>query len=184
MEKSWDTLTPGELRKAKIVSIIFLITAIVVVILINKTIGIILLTIWMLSGSGPFILGSRGSIKNIMNVMKAVEPGYKSWKDDDVQKQIKIIRECGYVWYEKDGKVGFKHSQSDIFLLIKGLHFYKPEEIKRVYKEVWSKQSLDQLQKKDEFARQMEELIKNNASDDEFESLFKKYNQDYKSNTR
>ena len=46
---------------------------------------------------------------------------------------MKAIEECGYKWFEKEGKVGFQHTKTGLYLKMKGLHFYKPEEIKRVF---------------------------------------------------
>lgn len=75
----------------------------------------------------------------IIETLKVVETGYKTWDDSDINKQIEAIYDCGYEWFEKDGKVGFKHSQSGLYLKTEGLHYYSPEQIKKTYEDIWSK---------------------------------------------
>ena len=140
MEKSWDSLSPRELRNAKIAVVVFIAISIFIFSL-NETFGGILLVIGVIFGSGPFVLGSKGSIKNMMHVLKTIEPGYSDWEDEEIEKQIKAIQECGYEWFEQKGRVGFKHTKTGLYLRIEGLQFYKPEDIKRVYEEVWSMES-------------------------------------------
>ncbi len=54
--------------------------------------------------------------QSIIETLKKVEEGYNSWDDSDIENQIEAINECGYEWFEEDGRVGFKHSQSGIYL--------------------------------------------------------------------
>lgn len=169
--ETWDSLTPKGLRNAKIVSIVFIVISLLIFIFLNETIGKILLAIGVIFGLGPFILGSKGSIKNMVYVLKTVEPGYKSWDDNEIEKQIKAIQECGYKWFEKKGRVGFQHTKTGLYLKIDGLHFYKPEEIKKVYREVWSKDDPTQMKKRDATAKKLAEAISNGATDKEIESL-------------
>jgi len=173
MQKSWNTLTPKELKLAKIISIVFLVTSLFIFFILSKILGTILLVIWMLYGSGPFILGSKDSIKNIIHVLKTVEPGYNSWEDKEIEDQIKAIWECGYKWFEKKGKVGFKHSKTGLYLKIAGLHTYKPEDIKKVYNEVWSKDDPEQVKKRDVTEKKLKKAILNNATEEEIESILK-----------
>ena len=77
--------------------------------------------------------------EEIIKILKAVEPGYELWNDKEIDEQIECIEECGYKWFEKNGKVGFKHSESGIYLKVAGLNYYSPKEIKKTYEEVWSK---------------------------------------------
>ncbi len=86
--------------------------------------------------------------QRIIEILKKVEPGYNSWTDIDIAKQIGAINECGYEWFEENGKVGFKHTESGIYLKIEGLNYYSPEEIKKTYEKVWSK-SFDKVRKRD-----------------------------------
>lgn len=170
MEKSWHSLTPRELKNAKIISIAFLIISISIIFL-SKIVGVILLLVWGMIGSGPFILGSKDSIKNKVGVLKMVEPRYGSWKDDEIEEQIKAIEECGYKWFEQKGRVGFKHKERGVYLNIEGLHFYKPEEIKRVYREVWSKNDPSRIIKAGALAQKLTEAISGYATDEEIESI-------------
>ncbi len=151
MNKSWDSLTPRELRNAKIISVAFLIISILIFVFLSKIVGAILLFLWIISGSGPFILGSKGSMKNKIHVLKMVEHGYNDWQDEEIIEQIKAIEECGYKWFEQKGRVGFKHTKTGLYLKMEGLHFYKPEEIKRTYEEVWSKDDPKQAKERDIF---------------------------------
>lgn len=175
MEETWDSLTPKELKNAKIISVVFLIISLLIFIFLNKIFGILLLIIWGASGSGPFILGSKNSIKNKIYVLKMIEPGYNDWKDEEIEKQLKTIEECGYRWFEQKGKVGFKHPKTGFYLKMEGLHFYKPEEIKRVYKEVWSKDDLSQAKKTETTAQKIAEAISSGATDQEIESIFEEH---------
>jgi hypothetical protein len=138
-DKSWNSLTPRELRNAKIVSIIFLAISILAFLFLSKVIGGILLFIWIISGSGPFILGSKNSMKNKIHVLKMIELGYNDWDDREIEKQIKAIEECGYKWFEQKGRVSFRHTKTGLYLKMEGLHLYSPERIKETYKRVWSK---------------------------------------------
>ena len=147
MEKSWDSLLPRELRNAKVISISFLILSILTLVFLSKIAGGIMLSLWAISASSPFILGSKGSIKNKIHVLKTVDPGYNDWEDEEIEKQLQAIEECGYKWFEQKGRVGFKHTKTGLYLKIEGLHFYKPEEIKRVYREVWSKDDPSRIRK-------------------------------------
>lgn len=104
-----------------------------------------------------------------------VEPGYKDWKDEEIIKQIKAIEECGYKWFEKKGRVGFKHTETGLYLIMEGLHYYKPEEIKRAYREVWSKDDLEQVKKRDATAQKMAEAIASGATDEEIESILEEH---------
>ncbi len=175
---TWDSLTPGELKNAKIFSIIYMVISLSVFIFLNKIIGIILLAIWMPFGPGPFVLGSKGSMKNMVYVLKTVEPGYNDWEDKEIERQIKEIQKCGYRWFEKKGKVGFRHSETGLFLIIEGLHYYKPGEIKRVYEETWSKDNPDDVKRRDITAQKLQKAILNNGSDEEVESILKEYQKD------
>lgn len=141
MNNSWDSLTPKTLRNAKIISISFLVVSILVFALFSRFAGTVLLFLWIISGSAPFVLGSRGSVKNKISVLKIVEPGYNKWKDEEIMEQLKAINECGYKWFEQKNRVGFKHSRTGMYLKIEGLHYYKPTDIKKAYEEVWSKDS-------------------------------------------
>jgi tetratricopeptide (TPR) repeat protein len=158
MDKSWDTLTPRELRNAKIFSVIFIVISILILIFLNETIGKILLGIGVIFGLGPFILGSKGSMKNMIHVLKTVEPGYNDWEDEKIEKQIKAIQDCGYRWFEQKGKVGFEHTKTGLYLRIDGLHFYNPKDIKKTYREVWSKDDPAQVRKRDTAVEEMEKL--------------------------
>ncbi len=144
INESWDSLTPKELRNAKIISTVFLAISILTFHFLSKIIGGTLLFIWIISGSGPFVLGSKNSIKNKIYVLKIAEPGYNNWKEKEIEKQIKAIEECGYKWFERKGRVGFKHTKTGLYLKMEGLHFYSPEEIKRTYEKVWSKDNSDE----------------------------------------
>jgi len=175
MDKSWDSLTPRELRNAKIISVVFIVISILIFIFLNETVGKILLGIGVIFGLGPFILGSKGSVKNKIHVLKTVEPGYNDWDDEEIEKQLKTIEECGYKWFEQKGRVGFKHTKTGLYLKMEGLHFYKPEEIKRVYKEVWSKDDPKQVRKRDATAQKLAEAISNGATDEEIESIFEEH---------
>ncbi len=175
MDKSWDSLTPKGLRNAKIFSVVFIVVSILVFIFLSTSIGKILLGIGVIFGLGPFILGSKGSVKNKIHVLKMVEPGYNNWKDEEIEKQLKAIGECGYKWFEKRGRVGFKHTKTGLYLKIEGLHFYKPEEIKKVYREVWSKDDSATLRKfeKEMLAiKKLAETIPDGATDEEIEAIF------------
>ncbi|MCK5413050.1 MAG: hypothetical protein KAI57_01610 [Candidatus Pacebacteria bacterium] len=175
MDKSWDSLTPRELRNAKIISVIFLVISILIFAFLSKIVGIILSFLWIISGSGPFILGSKGSMKNKIYVLKIVEPGYRKWKDEEIIEQIKAIEECGYRWFEQKGKVGFKHTKTGLYLKTEGLNFYTPEEIKKAYKEVWSKEDPAQMKKTEVTAQKLAEAISSNATDEEIESIFEEH---------
>ncbi|MBU3918875.1 hypothetical protein KKC63_03150 [Patescibacteria group bacterium] len=178
--ETWDSLTPRELRNAKIISVVFIVISFFIFMFLSKIVGTILLVTWMASGSGPFILGSKGSMKNMIYVLKIVEPGYSDWQDEDIEEQIRAIKECGYKWSETKGKVGFRHSKTGLFLIIEGLHYYKPEDIRRVYREVWSKEDPNHLRKIEATAQKLQELILNNASDKEIESILEKHQEDKK----
>jgi len=183
MDRSWDSLTPKELRNTKIFSAIFIVISILIFIFLSKNVGKILLGIGVIFGLGPFILGSRGSIKNKIHVLKIVEPGYNDWQDEEIEKQIKAIEECGYKWFEqKDGvgfkRVGFKHTKTGLYLKTDGLHFYKPEEIKRVYREVWSKDDPTTLRKFENemlIVKKLSETIPDGATDEEIKSIFEEH---------
>lgn len=113
--------------------------------------------------------------KNKIDVLKTVEPGYNDWEDEEIEKQLKAIEECGYKWFEQNGMVGFKHTQTGLYLKMEGLHFYKPEEIKRVYKEVWSKDDPNQVKKREATAQKLVEAISKGATDEEIESIFQEH---------
>ena len=95
----------------------------------------------------------------IIGTLKQVEPGYNTWDDSDIEKQIQAINECGYDWFEQDGRVGFKHSQSGIYLKTEGLHYYSPEQIKKTYEDVWSK-DVDNVRPRDERNKYLTKFIK------------------------
>lgn len=175
MNKSWDSLTPRELRNAKIFSAVFIVVSVLILIFLSEIVGKILLGIGVIFGLGPFILGSKGSMKNKIHVLKMVEPGYSDWKDEEIEKQLKAIEECGYKWFEKRGRVGFKHTKTGLYLKMEGLHFYKPEEIKRVYKEVWSKDDPSRIKNVEATAQKMAEAISSGATDEEIESIFEEH---------
>jgi hypothetical protein len=172
---TWDSLTPKELRIAKIISVIFIVASLLVLIFLNKIIGIVLLGIGLVYGSGPFVLDSKGAIKNIIYVLKNVEPGYNNWNDDEIEKQIKAIQKCGYVWFEKKDKVGFKHSKTGLYLNIDGLHHYKSQDIERVYKEVWSKEDPGQVLKREATAKKLQDAILNDVSNEDIASIFEEH---------
>ncbi len=178
INESWESLTPGELKNAKIFSIIFIAISLSIFIFLNKIIGMILLVIWVAFGSGPFVLGSRGSIKNMIHVLKIVEPGYNDWQNEEIEKQIKAIQECGYKWFEQKGRVGFKHSKTGLFLIIEGLHCYKPEDIKRIYRKIWSKSDPNNVKRRDLTAQKLQKAILDNGSDEEIESILKEHQKD------
>ncbi len=161
-DKSWDSLTPIELRNAKIISVAFLIISILIFSFLSKLVGVILLFLWIISGSGPFVLGSKNSMKNKIYVLKMVEPRYDDWDDGEIEKQIKVIEECGYKWFEQKGRVGFKHTKTGLYLKIEGLNFYSPGKIREVYENVWSKDDPDQAHKRHIF-----DEIKREAMSDE-----------------
>jgi hypothetical protein len=117
----------------------------------------------------------KSTMGNMIYVLRQVEPGYNTWIDDDIEKQIKAIKECGYVWFEKKERVAFKHSKTGLYLLIDGLNFYKPEEIKKIYREVWSKANPDQIKKIDSTAQKLQEAIENNSSDEEIGSILENH---------
>ena len=77
--------------------------------------------------------------ENIIEIMKDVEPRYNGWPDDEINKQIDAIYECGYIWENNYKGCAFKHKKTGFYLNIAGLHFYTPEKIKETYKNVWSK---------------------------------------------
>ena len=176
MQQELKTLTPKELKNLKIISIIFIIISLFIIDLLSKTIGTILLIIGIIFVIISSILGSKDFTKDMMiNVLKVAEPGYNDWNDNEIKKQIEAIEECGYKWFEKNGKVGFRHSKTKIFLLIEGLNFYKPEDIKKNYKEVWSKDDPDQIRKRTVTAEKLAEAISNNSSDEEIESILEEH---------
>ena len=104
-----------------------------------------------------------------------VEHGYDDWKDEEIIEQLKAIEECGYKWFEQKGKVGFKHTKTGLYLKMEGLHFYKPEEIKRVYREVWAKDDPSRIRKVETTAQKMAEAISTGASDEEIESILEEH---------
>lgn len=179
MNKSWDSLSPGEIKKALSISGAFFVISLLAYIFFSKILGIILLTIWVFFGFGPFafILESWGLIKNKVHVLKTVEPGYDNWKDEEIEKQIKAIEECGYKWFEKKGRVGFKHTKTGLYLKIEGLHFYKPEEIRKVYDEVWSKDDPSRIKDVEATTKKMAEAISSGATDEEMESILAEHKQ-------
>ncbi len=97
--------------------------------------------------------------QRIIEILKKVEPGYNSWTDIDIAKQIGAINECGYKWFEENGKVGFKHTESGIYLKIEGLNYYSPEEIKKTYEKVWSK-NFDKVRKRDKKTSSLLNLLR------------------------
>jgi len=113
--ETWDSLTPRELRNAKIISVVFIVISFFIFLFINEIIGIILLTVGIYFGYSPFILGSKGSMKNIIHVLKIVEPGYNDWQDEEIERQIKAVQDCGYKWFETKGKVGFSTLKQGYF---------------------------------------------------------------------
>ena len=119
---------------------------------------------------------SKKSIEHIIYVLREIDSGYNNWNDEKIKNQIKAIQECGYEWFERRGKVGFKHKKTGLYLLIEGainnLSYYSPEEIKRVYKEVWSKSDPEEVKKIDDKAKKMQEAIQKGASDKEIENIF------------
>lgn len=96
---------------------------------------------------------------SIISILKQVETGYNTWEDSDIKKQIEAINECGYEWFEQDGRVGFKHSQSGIYLKTEGLHYYSPEQIKKTYEDVWSK-DFDKVRTRGERDKYLTKFIK------------------------
>lgn len=179
-DQSWDSLTPRELRIAKIISISFLVISILIVAFLSKIVGGVMLFLWIISGFGPFVLGSRGAIKNKIHVLKIVEPGYNDWEDEEIIEQIKAIDECGYRWFEQKGRVGFKHTKTGLYLKIEGLHYYKPEEIKRAYKDVWSKADPKQVRKRDITCQKLAESILSGATNKEIESILEEHHKQKK----
>jgi hypothetical protein len=173
--ETWDSLTPGEIKKAIIVSILFLIISLLFLIFFSEIIGLMLLVIWIAFGFGPlaFIL-SRGSTRNKIYVLKMVEPGYNDWKEEEIIEQIKAIEECGYRWFEQKGMVGFKHSKTGLYLKMEGLHFYSPEKIKETYKRVWSKDDPSRIRNMEANAQKIAEAISNGATDEEIEFMVNK----------
>ncbi len=175
---TWDSLTPKELRNAKIFSTIFIAISILILFFLSKAVGTFLLAIGLLFGLGPFLLGSKGSIKNKIYVLKIVEPGYGDWKDEEIKRQIKAIEECGYKWFEKEGRVGFKHTKTGLYLKIKGLDLYKPEDIKRVYREVWSKDDPSRIRRVGATAQKMAKAISSGTTNEEIESILEEHQKD------
>jgi len=159
MKQIWDSCTPRELRNDKIISFAFLIISILIFISFSKVAGGIMLFLWVISESGPFILGSKGSMKNKIYVLKMVEAGYGDWEDEEIMEQVKVIEECGYKWFEKKGKVGFRHSKTGLYLYIEGLHLYSPEKIKETYDNVWSKDSPNKARERDIFNKITQETM-------------------------
>ena len=104
-----------------------------------------------------------------------VESGYNDWEDEEIKKQIQVIEECGYKWFESKDKVGFKHSKTGLYLKMEGLNFYKPEEIKKVYREVWSKEDPAQMRRAEATAQKMAEAISSGATDEEVESILEEH---------
>lgn len=104
-----------------------------------------------------------------------VESGYNNWKDEEIVGQLQAIEECGYKWFEQKGRVGFKHTKTGLYLKIEGLHFYKPEEIKRVYREVWSKDDPSRIRKVEATAQKMAEAIQSGATDEDIESILEEH---------
>lgn len=141
----WDNYSPGELKKAKKLSIAFMFISILIAVFIHIWVGLALLGIGLYFGLAPFLLGSKDSIRNISYVLKKIESGYASWDDDEIDRQVEVILECGYKWHEAKGRGGFIHSQSGIILKIDGLCSYSPEEIRDTYERVWSKESLQSI---------------------------------------
>lgn len=87
-----------------------------------------------------FLLKKIPRQSRMIQIMKQIEPGYKTWDDDEIIEQIKAIEGCGYKWYEKGGRAAFRHKTSKLFLNIPNLCFYTPENIIETYEKVWSKE--------------------------------------------
>lgn len=171
MDTSWDTFTPKGLRNAKIFSTVFIVVSILIFIFLSESIGKILILIGVIFGLGPFVLGSKGAIKNKVYVLKMVEPGYHDWKDEEIEKQVQAIEECGYKWFEQKGRVAFKHTKTGLYLKMKGLHFYSPEEIKTTYKDIWSKTDPEQVKRRDTIDQKLAEAISSGTTNEEIESI-------------
>ena len=75
--------------KEKINNIEFIIFSILVYIFLSEIIGIILLGIMFVLWPISLRLGSMGSTKNKVNMLKIVETGYRDWEDEEIKKQIK-----------------------------------------------------------------------------------------------
>ncbi len=140
MSNHWNSLTPKELKTAKRISFIFLLITFFIYLFLNNIAAMILFGIWIVFGSAPFLLSSKKGIENEISTLKIIEPGYNYWSDEEIKEQLKTIKECGYVWFQKKGRIGFKNKKTKLYLKIEGLNFYKPDEIKKTFDEVWSKQ--------------------------------------------
>ncbi len=81
----------------------------------------------------------------IINKMREIEPQYLSWTDEEIGKQIKAIHECDYVWEVNH----FKNKKTGLLLNIKGLSRYAPEGIKETYESVWSKDSFENVERRE-----------------------------------
>lgn len=71
--------------------------------------------------------------------MREIEPNYNDWSNQEINKQIDAILECGYEWVEDKKGYGFRHRESKVYLNIPKLNFYSPEQITNTYERVWSK---------------------------------------------
>lgn len=145
--------------KEKINNIAFIIFSILVYIFLSEIIGIILLGIMFVLWLISLRLGSMGSTKNKVNMLKIVETGYRDWEDEEIKKQIKAIEECGYEWFHERHSVGFKHIKTGLYLKVEGLHLYTPEDIKMFYKKVWSKDSLAEAKIRDDYLKKIEKIL-------------------------
>ena len=109
---------------------------------------------------------SQRVIKHVVELLKDIEPGYNNLTNEEIREQIKAIKECGYEWVERKNTAGFKHTETGLYLKIKGLHRYKPEEIKKVYTEVWSRQDPKQVRKREANHQRMMERILNRDNEE------------------
>tara|TARA_B100000886_G_scaffold333579_1_gene287824 strand:- start:9418 stop:10410 length:993 start_codon:yes stop_codon:yes gene_type:complete len=87
----------------------------------------------------PTTAGKAKTYEYIFSIMKKLEPGYNSWKDYEMEKQLDAIFLCGYEWNENQGSGGFYHPKTKLYLKIRSLNTYSPESIIDTYNRVWSK---------------------------------------------
>lgn len=74
----------------------------------------------------------------IRKKLKEIEPRYLDWNEDEIDRQIENIYNCGYKWNEEYSN--FYNERIDMFLKIQGLNTFKPEDISEFYERVWSKE--------------------------------------------
>jgi len=87
-------------------------------------------------------------LKEIISLMKSVEPAFKYWRKEKLINLTRAIYKCGYTWDDSCKDLGFLHPKNNLVLNFKGLHHYNPDSIIDTYENVWSKDSEENQIKK------------------------------------